>query len=172
VPLPADVQLFDLVAHHDARGTVVEVFQSSWFPDFASTQWTVQQTAANVVRGVHCHQRRTDYVVAAVGVVRVVLADARPDSSTFRLVERVTLDSADPQVLLVPVGVAHAFETISPATVLVGLDTPWDPADEFGCSWTDPVVRSCFEVTNPVLSERDAAAGSFDRMVELVAAAP
>ena len=172
MPLPADVQLIDLVAHRDDRGFVVEAFQPAWLPGFSSTQWTLLTSAANVVRGVHCHQRRTDFVVPATGVVHVVLADARPGSPTFRSTARITLDSADPRALLIPVGVAHAFETTAPASVLTGLDTVWDPADDFCCSWTDPVVRSRFEVTDPVLSERDAGAGSFDQMVDLLASTP
>ena len=172
MPLPVDVRLIDLVAHRDARGAVVEAFQPSWLPEFSSAQWTLLPTGADVVRGVHCHRFRADFVTSAAGTVHVVLADARPDSPTFRAAERVTLDSEAPQALLIPAGVAHAFETTSAATVLTGLDTVWDPADEFGCSWTDPVVRDCFAVSDPVLSERDQRAGTWEQMLEQLRAAP
>lgn len=163
--LPADVRLLDLPVHRDARGAVVESFRPDWLPEFDPGQWTLLTSGADVVRGVHCHRRRTDYVVAASGTVHVVLADARGDSPTFRQTARVVLDAAAPQALVVPVGVAHAFETTGPATVLTGLDTVWDPTDEFDCSWTDPLVRHLFTVTDPVLSDRDAQAGTFDDMV-------
>lgn len=170
VSLPDGVRVIDLPAFRDARGTVVETFRPDWLPDFASSQWTLLHSDARVVRGVHCHLRRTDYVVAALGTVHVVLVDARPSSATFRAAERVVLESEAPQALLVPVGVGHAFETVRAATVLTGLDTTWDPADEFGCSWTDPVVRHLFTVEDPLLSERDARAGNFDDMVAALAA--
>lgn len=161
--LPPGVSLHPLTPHLDDRGAVCEAFRSEWTTGADPTQWTFVRSHANVIRGMHCHVRRTDLLTVMDGSMRVVLADVRP-SAPSPIVSLIELRATDPELLIIPPGVAHAFETLEPAIVLCGLDTAWTPEDELGCSWTDPAIAHAFATSSPVLSERDATAGTFEEL--------
>jgi dTDP-4-dehydrorhamnose 3,5-epimerase len=115
---------------------------------------------------MHCHPLHDDYVSVLSGRLRIVLADGRASSGTFREVAWVELDEHEPMGIVIPIGVAHAFEAVGPVTFLYGLDDLWNPSIDFGCSWRDPHVRGAFVSVDPMLSARDRDAGSFDDMVD------
>jgi dTDP-4-dehydrorhamnose 3,5-epimerase len=158
--LPAGVSVLPLTTHTDHRGSVSETFRSDWAANVGAAQWTYIRTHANVIRGMHCHRLRTDFVTVMEGAMRVVLADVRPEAPgpTLAVIE---LDATTPRLVIIPPGVAHAFETRTSAITLCGLDTGWTTEDELGCSWTDPAIAAAFVATKPLLSERDATAGTF-----------
>lgn len=167
--LPPGVSVLPLTTHRDHRGAVCEAFRSEWVANADTAQWTYVRTDANVIRGMHCHVRRTDYITVMDGAMRVVLADVRP-SAPSPMLSVIELDAANPQLVVIPPGVAHAFEAQVPAIVLCGLDTAWTSSDELGCTWTDPAIASAFVATNPLLSERDATAGTFSELQAAYAA--
>jgi dTDP-4-dehydrorhamnose 3,5-epimerase len=46
----------------------------------------------------------------------------------------------------------------------------WDPHDDDGCIWSDPDLGLSWSVQDPLLSERDEAAGSLADLIETVRA--
>jgi dTDP-4-dehydrorhamnose 3,5-epimerase len=159
-----------LVEHVDARGGLVEL-RAEEGPDDPVVLWVRVRSAANVVRGVHVHLRKVDRVYAAVGETLVWLRDLRPGSATSGAAASVWLRAAEPMELTIPPGVAHGFYNDEPATLLVANDRLYDPGDDLGCSWADPALGFTWPCEAPVVSERDAAAGSLASLEAAVARA-
>ena len=50
---------------------------------------------------------------------------------------------------------AHGFAALADATVAYLVDGTYDPADELGVAWDDPVIGADWGLVDPVLSDRD-----------------
>lgn len=48
---------------------------------------------------------------------------------------------------------------------IYGMSHVWDPGDDIGCRWDDPELGFRFEVDSPILSDRDANAGTLTALV-------
>jgi dTDP-4-dehydrorhamnose 3,5-epimerase len=165
------VVFHDLDTQEDGRGALTELYRAEWDLGVDVVQWNVVSSRPGVLRGVHCHFRHDDLLSVAQGELVLGLADARPDSPTFRSTElhRVPALSA---LVRVPVGVAHGFYFEEPTTMVYAVSDYWDTADELGCRWNAPDLGIDWPGTavDPELSARDQRAGSFIQMVEEVAA--
>jgi len=84
----------------------------------------------------------------------VGLVDLRGEPGTGRQVT-VRL-SADPvRVLTVPPGVLHGIYTPRSSVLLNGLSREYDPDDDLAVRFDDPAIALDWDVTDPVLSDRD-----------------
>lgn len=155
----------------DGRGRFVECFRESWGL-LSPVQWNMGTSVANCLRGVHVHVRHTDFVTVAAGAMLLGLQDLRPASPTFGRATTVEIRAEDPLGVLVPTGVAHGFLFGAEAVYLVGVSHYWDEADELGCHWQAPGLVIPWEPGNPMLSDRDASAGTLDELVDQVLRAP
>jgi dTDP-4-dehydrorhamnose 3,5-epimerase len=109
-----------------------------------------------VLRGLHYHHHQVDYWMVLRGHIRVGLVDLRPASSTYRQAQTLEMGEEKPVGLLIPVGVAHGFLTLTDATLLYMVDNYYDGNDENGVAWDDPVLALEWGITTePILSERD-----------------
>lgn len=136
----------------DERGTIRELFRRSAFEAAGITlapfrQVNVTDTRRGAVRGLHA-ERMTKLVSIVVGEAFGAFVDLRDGSPTFGVVETVRLV---PGVqVLVPAGVANAFQTVSEwsqyaycfdeewAPNMAGRHvTPLDPA--LGIEWPLPI---------------------------------
>ncbi|MGD2077186.1 MAG: dTDP-4-dehydrorhamnose 3,5-epimerase [Chloroflexota bacterium] len=141
----------------DDRGRFVEIFRKEWFPQRA---WDVVQSnrsesAAGVLRGLHYHHHQVDYWHVVRGTIRAALVDLRRKSPAFGSSEIVEMGQEDMLGLYIPVGVAHGFISLTPATLLYFVDNYYDGADEFGVAWDDPALGLDWPVEAPIVSERD-----------------
>jgi dTDP-4-dehydrorhamnose 3,5-epimerase len=153
------VQILGLRPHEDERGRFVEIFRKSWFPQrpWSAVQSNRSQSEAGVLRGLHFHHHQVDYWFVDRGRIRVGLVDLRRSSPSFRVAEVIELDELDFTGLYIPVGVAHGFVALTPATLLYVVDNYYDGADEFGVAWDDPALGLDWGVTDPIVSPRDRA---------------
>ena len=109
----------------DDRGWLIELFRrdeldSGVYPAMAY----LSQTLAGVARGPHEHRHQTDlFAFVGPGDFKLYLWDIRPDSPT--LDHRLTLvaGESNPQSVIVPPGVVHAYKNISQVPGLV-LNSP------------------------------------------------
>ena len=154
-----DVYVVNLRPHEDERGRFVEVFRKSWFPQrlWTAIQSNRSQSAAGVLRGLHYHHHQVDYWFVDRGRIRVGLVDLRRTSPTFRAAQILEVDEEDYTGLYIPVGVAHGFLALTPATLLYVVDNYYDGDDEFGVAWDDPALGLDWGVREPVVSPRDRA---------------
>lgn len=158
-PLPqiADAKLVDLKPFGDDRGRFTETFRTEWFPERAWTQIQSNRSdsSAGVLRGLHYHFRQVDYWYVLQGRIRVGLADLRLSSPTYGASMALDIDGAVPQGLLIPVGVAHGYFALTAATIIYVVDQFYNGSDEMGVAWNDPALAVPWNITDPVLSDRD-----------------
>jgi dTDP-4-dehydrorhamnose 3,5-epimerase len=51
--------------------------------------------------------------------------------------------------------VAHGFAALTDMTITYLVDQYYNPSDELGVAWNDPVIGADWGLAEPVLSERD-----------------
>jgi dTDP-4-dehydrorhamnose 3,5-epimerase len=161
----ADVVVTRLTPHRDDRGVFTEAYRAIWPTSVAPIQWNVVTNRANILRGVHVHIRHADYLTCIAGELLVGLRDIRPDSPTHGQVAMHLLREDEPSALTIPTGVAHGFYSKAPSKQLYAVSEYWNTADELGCRWDDPGLAMGWAAEAPLISERDAHAGSYDLMV-------
>lgn len=137
------VTLRALKVNRDPRGTLTELLRADW-PDVFNegmpfAQVYTSTTGAGVARDEqqwHVHRHQTDRFYCVAGRIVVVIADARPDSSTAGEVMFVELaaqeDAPAPLVVTIPPGTLHGFVVTSdgPATLLNFPNRLYDASDE------------------------------------------
>ena len=160
VPIPG-LEVHPLTAFVDGRGSVTEIFRSTWGIT-AIHQWTVLTFEARVVRGPAVHRKHSDAVIALSGAIQIGLRDLREDSPAFRSPHRVALSSLQPLLLVIPPGVMHAFYAATePAVVLVGNTHEYDPEDDLKCRWQDVPL----DLDESVMGTQDDRARALDDVI-------
>lgn len=159
--LPAGMEMHDLHPHQDARGNFTEIFRQSWTNGIAPVQWNAISSSVNVLRGLHVHVRHTDYLTVLTGGMRLCLRDLRPESPTHGLRRMLDIGVDQPVGIVIPPGVAHGFYFMQSTLILVAVSHYWSHADELACRWDDPETGLVWGALDPVVSTRDAQAGSF-----------
>ena len=170
IGLPTGVVVRSLGSHADERGSHTEVFRQSGLPIAAGVLVNVVESRSGVLRGPRLHARHVEHLVALSGRAIVGMVDCRPDSETFLAVCTVPLGVLDRAISL-PAGIARAVWFPRGGATLHGLDAEWGSADEFRCRWDDPEFaipwtrhgdeHPARRIGGPVVSHRDATAGSF-----------
>ncbi|MBI4171743.1 MAG: dTDP-4-dehydrorhamnose 3,5-epimerase family protein [Actinobacteria bacterium] len=149
------VQLIPLRRFEDERGWFVELRRDSLLPR-RMTQTNVSFSRQGVIRGLHYHERgQDDLFVCLQGSARVVVLDRASG-------EAMTVDIGEdnPVAVYIPGRHAHGFEALTDVLFLYHVTEEYDPADpdEHTIAWNDPRVSNLWTTTEPILSERDAAA--------------
>jgi dTDP-4-dehydrorhamnose 3,5-epimerase len=115
------VVLRPLARYVDARGWLIELFrQDELDPQYFPLMTYVSQTLPGVARGPHEHRRQADYFAFfGPGDFKLYLWDARSDQPTFGNRQTVVVGQSNPQSVIVPPGVVHAYKNVSDAPGLV-----------------------------------------------------
>lgn len=164
--LPPGTVLRDLAEHIDPRGAFIEVFRDSWGLGPHPVQWNLIHSVRGSLRGVHVHPRHTDVLVVTSGTMLLGLHDIRRDSPAFGRGMVLELSGERQQIAEIPPGVAHVFYYPEDATLLNGVSHFWSGDDEVACRWDCRELGFGWSVADPLLSAKDAAAGSYEAMVE------
>ena len=149
------VQVIPLRRFEDERGWFVELRRDSQLPR-PTSQTNVSFSRQGVIRGLHYHERgQDDLFVCLQGTARVVVLDRVSG-------EAMTIDigEVNPVAVYIPGRHAHGFEALTDVLFLYHVTEEYDPADpdEHTIAWNDPRVSHLWTITEPILSERDAAA--------------
>lgn len=142
----------------DERGRFMETYRRSWFPlGREMVQSNRSDKAAGAVVGLHYHLHQADYWSVPRGSARVVLHDLREGSPTDRATQTLDIGESDGRGVFIPPGVAHGFAARSDMTMVYLVDSYYNPEDELGVAWDDPVIAADWGVADPLLSARDQA---------------
>lgn len=114
-----------------------------------------------VLRGLHYQlppKAQTKLVRATRGAIYDVAVDIRRSSPTFGHWVGVILSEYNKRQLLVPVGFAHGFCTLTANTeVQYKVDAYYSPDHDRGVRWNDPELGIDWPVAVPILSDKDKA---------------
>lgn len=126
----------------------------------------VKNELAGTLRGIHYHLRpagEVKFVQCVRGAVFDVLVDLRPESETYGEWISLELTDARPEILYIPKGMGHAYQTLEPqSTVLYFMTEAFVPGTERGFRWDEPSLGIPWPLPDPILSTRDQALPDLD----------
>jgi dTDP-4-dehydrorhamnose 3,5-epimerase len=153
----------------DDRGYFIELFNKKQFDglqlpsDFAQDNLSVSKK--NVIRGLHFQEEphaQGKLVRVIRGAALDVAVDIRKNSPTFGRYEALMLTESNNHVLWIPPGFAHGFATLDDNTVFhYKCTTLYNKASEAGIRYDDDQLAIKWNVTNPVVSDKDLGLMSF-----------
>lgn len=150
------VKIVHLTEHPDERGRLLETFRQEWFPDAAPmVQGTRSDSRRGVVRALHFHRFQADYWYVPRGRIFVAMFDLRRLSPTRGRSLTIEMGEGAELGVYIPPGVAHGFQALTDASLTYLVDRSYDPSDEHGLAWDDPVAGIPWPISQAILSERD-----------------
>jgi dTDP-4-dehydrorhamnose 3,5-epimerase len=147
----------------DDRGFFLESWNKRDFAAaglaFDFVQDSHSRSSHRVLRGLHYQDMRepmAKLVRCTVGRILDVAVDLRISSPTFGKAFTIELSAENQTQLLVPVGFAHGFATLSDICEVQYKQTGYyRPEAEGGIRWNDPDVGISWPFHDPILSKRD-----------------
>ena len=149
----------------DHRGFFIELFQAERYASigirFPFVQDNLSRSSRGVLRGLHLQypNAQSKLVTVLRGRVLDVAVDVRRGSPNFGKSVAIELSECNGYQVFVPRGFAHGFVVLSDfADLHYKCDSFYSPRDEIAVRWSDPALGINWEITEPTVSERDAAA--------------
>ena len=117
----AGVVVRPLKRFEDARGWLIELYREDELePADCPSMAYLSQTLPGVARGPHEHREQTDvFGFVGPGDFKLYLWDVRRDSPTRDYRLTLAVGESNPQSVIVPPGVVHAYKNISQVPGLV-----------------------------------------------------
>jgi dTDP-4-dehydrorhamnose 3,5-epimerase len=150
--------------HGDPRGAFVKYFDGAEFQELGLASTFSQFAAAEnkskgTLRGLHYQlapHRETKLVRCAVGRIFDVLVDLRPESETYGRWEAITLGDDPDELLYVPPGVAHGYQTLTDdCQVQYLISAHFDAGLQRGIHWRSRSLKVPWPLPIAVISQRD-----------------
>lgn len=112
----------------DERGRLMEILRRD--EELLSQFGQVYMTTAypGVVKGWHFHNRQDDNFAVVKGMIKLVLYDRRPDSTTHGEVNEFFIGEQRPMLVHIPRGIAHAFKGVGTEEAII-VNTVTEPYD-------------------------------------------
>ena len=150
--------------HEDARGFFFESYHQAKLADLGIREVFVQdnhsKSCRNTLRGLHYQLQHPQAKLCRVvqGEVLDVAVDIRVGSPHFGHWVSAVLSAENKQQIFIPAGFAHGFAVLSEtAEFLYKCSHFYSAEDERGILWSDPELGIPWEVSEPVISRKDAA---------------
>jgi dTDP-4-dehydrorhamnose 3,5-epimerase len=146
----------------DARGFFLETYNQRKFSELGIADIFVQdnhsRSAKGTLRGLHYQLEHAQAKLCRVvdGEALDVAVDIRVGSPTFGEWTSVILSSDAQNQVFIPQGFAHGFVALTDSLqFLYKCSDFYDPASEHGIIWNDPDLAISWNITNPLVSEKD-----------------
>ncbi len=111
------------------------------------------------LRGLHFQKapfQEKKIIFCVKGSVFDVIVDIRKDSKTFGKYETFSLSEGTDEVIFIPKGMAHGFQTLENNTdLLYFMDGIYNKESESGVIWNDDELKIPWPVKNKIISEKD-----------------
>ncbi len=157
-----DIKIIDPVVFEDDRGYFLESFRTELLKengiDVHFVQDNISKSFRDTIRGLHYQKEKPQakLVQCMKGAILDVAVDVRKNSKTFGNYVAVKLTEENHRQLFIPEGFAHGFSVVSDeAIVHYKCSEYYDQASERGIRWDDPLIRINWDVSRPILSEKD-----------------
>ena len=156
--------IINLTPFSDERGWFARTYCENEFREIGHAEKWVQMnhsctTKKGTVRGMHYQLppfREIKMVRCIRGKVFDVIIDIRKDSATFLQWFGVELSPEAMNMLYIPVGFAHGFQTLSDNSEMIYHHSEfYSPGAEGGIKYNDPAVNIKWPLEVTSISERD-----------------
>lgn len=158
----SDVLLLEPQVYKDDRGFFLETYREEHLEKVGLSirfvQDNLSKSQQGTIRGLHYQiERPQDKLIMVMeGRILDVAVDLRRSSSTFGKYVARELSSENKHQMFIPQGFAHGFSVLSNnALVYYKCSDYYYPEGEYGLYWNDPSLNINWQVTNPVVSEKD-----------------
>lgn len=165
---------FTPVQHRDQRGVFMELYRFDHFAEAVGHPLNLAQANRSVstrgaIRGIHFADvppGQAKYVTCSSGSLVDVIVDIRVGSPTFGQWEAVPLDDIENKAVYLAEGLGHGFCVQSEqATLTYFCSATYNPTGEHTVHPLDPDLAIGWPTDTPVLSDRDAAAPTFQQAI-------
>lgn len=167
------VKLIEPEVYEDDRGYFFESFRKSTLEEAGINanfvQDNVSKSYQNTIRGLHYQiiNPQAKLVQCLKGTILDVAVDLRQNSPSFGNYVAFKLSEESKKVLYVPEGFAHGFSVLSDHAIVSYKCTDYyNPEGERGVRWDDPLIRIHWDVSRPLLSEKDRKLPLFSSLKE------
>jgi dTDP-4-dehydrorhamnose 3,5-epimerase len=158
--------------YHDDRGWFYEFYKEEAFIKNGITTKFVQENQSfskkGVVRGLHLQlppYQQAKLVSVISGKVLDVVVDVRKNSKTFGQVYYCLLESEKHNMLMVPEGFAHGFVALEDSIFFYKCSNFYNKESETGIVWNDPQLKVDWQVSHPIISEKDCVLPTLDDLL-------
>ncbi len=171
----AGVYRIELAPHVDDRGYFVRTYDRALFEQYGLHREWVQEShsfsaSKYTIRGLHLQlppHAETKLVYVSQGEVWMVVVDVRSGSSTFGKWDSCILSAENHGILYVPSGCALGMCTLmDKSSLLYKMDAPYIPETAVTICWNDDKLGIEWPTTDPIISEKDSHAMSFQVFCE------
>jgi dTDP-4-dehydrorhamnose 3,5-epimerase len=135
----------------------------SWVQDNQSFSQKGTVRGIHFQRGVHA-QAKLVRVIA--GKVLDVAVDLRKGSPSFGQVYSTILDTEKNNLLYIPAGFGHGFSVLEDAVFVYKCSNYYHKDSEGGVRWSDPSLGIDWQVSEPIVSEKDQILPTLAEFVE------
>jgi len=165
------LRIFNPVAFRDQRGYFMELYNEQRLNnaingEVSFVQDNISNSHKNVVRGLHFQAppfAQGKLVKVLKGKIMDVVVDIRKESVTYGKHLKIELSEENRTQLWIPEGFAHGFIALEDNTLLSYKCTNYySKAHEMALLWNDPHLNIDWEIENPIVSEKDLQAPSFN----------
>lgn len=148
----------------DDRGFFARTFCVEEFGNHGlDTKVTQCSTSFNrfmgTLRGMHYQVKpfeEAKLVRCTIGSIYDVIIDLRPNSDTYKQCCSVILSAVEGNMLYVPEGFAHGFQTLEDNTeIFYQMSQFYSPEHARGVRWNDPVFGIEWPMANRIMIDRD-----------------
>ena len=157
-----DIVVIEPKVFHDSRGYFLESFRNSLLEDIGYKVSFVQENQVKsykgTLRGLHYQLKSPQgkLVWVSQGSVLDIAVDIRLNSPTFSKCFSIILDNKKHTRVYIPPGFAHGYYVISEkSTFHYKCTNYYDPSDEFGISWDDPLLDINWPEGKKNISKKD-----------------
>jgi len=165
-----DLYIIKPVVFEDHRGYFFESYNKELFLRHGIDQNFVQDNESmsekGVLRGLHFQKppfTQGKLVRVMQGSVLDVAVDIRKKSPTYGRWASVVLSQKNKWMYWIPPGFAHGFVTLEDHTIFFYKCTNvYNKASEGSIAWNDPDLNIDWNITNPILADKDKKAPSFE----------
>jgi dTDP-4-dehydrorhamnose 3,5-epimerase len=156
------VLLIKPTIYEDERGYFFESYRDDNFKNIGLSgkfsQDNQTKSKKGILRGLHyqLNYPQGKLVRVSLGEVYDVAVDIRLNSPTFGQYYGTLLSDNNHFQMYVPPGFAHGYIVRSEIAIFQYKCTEiYHPEDEYGIRWNDPQVSIDWDITNPIICDRD-----------------
>jgi dTDP-4-dehydrorhamnose 3,5-epimerase len=170
--LPGVLEIFPRV-FPDSRGYFFESFRQDWLDKVGVHESWVQDNQSfsqkGTVRGLHFQRgahAQAKLVRVIAGKVLDVAEDLRKGSPSFGQVYSTILDTEKNNLLYIPAGFGHGFSVLEDAVFVYKCSNYYHKDSEGGVRWSDPSLVIDWQVSEPIVSEKDQILPTLAEFIE------